>query len=57
MDAAPHCIACNVKRTLISISPAPNRHEMRSFECHKCRTVLRLVAALPEPSPVGRMSG
>jgi|GraSoi_2013_60cm_1033757.scaffolds.fasta_scaffold82081_1 hypothetical protein len=43
MDVEPDCIACNVKRTLISVSPVKNRHEMRSFECPECSTVFRLV--------------
>jgi hypothetical protein len=44
MDAELACIACNVKRTLISVMPVRNRHEMLSFECPRCRSILRLVA-------------
>jgi hypothetical protein len=49
MDAEPHCIACNLKRTLIGVSPAANRHEMQSFECPKCHTILTLVVEREPP--------
>jgi hypothetical protein len=43
MEDQPECIACHVKRTLISVTPVANRHEMRSFGCPECSTVFRLV--------------
>ena len=43
MDADPKCIACDVRRDLISITPIVNGHEMQSFECPKCKSVFRLV--------------
>ena len=43
MDAEPHCLDCDAKRTLIGVMPVKNRHEMLSFECPKCRSIFRLV--------------
>jgi hypothetical protein len=43
MDAEPICIACNVTRTLTSVIPVRNRHEMQSFECPSCANVFRFV--------------
>ena len=45
MVAVPFCIACNIERTLVSVSPAARRHDIHAFECLECRTVLRLVVA------------
>jgi hypothetical protein len=57
MDMEPNCIACDVARTLISVSPVKNRHEMRSFECPECRSVFRL-AVRREPRPIAdKMTG
>jgi hypothetical protein len=33
MAAAPICMSCNLERTLISIKPANNRHDMLQYEC------------------------
>lgn len=46
--AAPICITCNLERTLVSIQPTPNRHDVRKYECPKCRSAFRLV--MPRPS-------
>ena len=43
MDADPKCMACDVRRDLISITPIVNGHEVQSFECPKCKSVFRLV--------------
>lgn len=43
MVAAPHCITCNLERTLISIQPGRNRHDVRSYECPDCKDIFRLV--------------
>jgi hypothetical protein len=43
MLAAPHCITCNLERTLISIQPGRNRHDVRSYECPVCKGIFRLV--------------
>ena len=43
MAAAPICMICNCERTLISIRPAKNRHDMLQYECPNCRNVFRLV--------------
>ncbi len=43
MTAAPICITCKLERTLVSIRPTRNRHEVRQYECPKCRSVFRLV--------------
>lgn len=49
MNAERNCIACNVERILIGVTPARNRHEMLTFECPKCRSIFRLVVPR-EPS-------
>jgi hypothetical protein len=43
MAAAPICITCNLERTLVSIRPTRNRHDVRQYECPKCNSVFRLV--------------
>lgn len=43
MVAAPHCKTCNLQRTLISIQPGSNRHDVRSYECPGCKEIFRLV--------------
>jgi hypothetical protein len=44
VDAESECSNCNVARTLITVTPFARRCQMRSFECPKCRSVLRIVA-------------
>jgi transposase-like protein len=43
MTAAPICMTCNLERTLVSIQPTRNRHDVRRYECPKCRSAFRLV--------------
>jgi hypothetical protein len=43
MAAAPICMTCNLDRTLVSIQPTRNRHDVRQYECPKCRSAFRLV--------------
>ena len=43
MIAAPICMTCNLERTLVSIQPTRNRHDVRQYECPKCRSAFRLV--------------
>jgi hypothetical protein len=43
MAGAPICTSCNLERTLISIKPGRNRHDVRAYECPACRDVFRLV--------------
>jgi hypothetical protein len=43
MSAAPICITCNLERTLISIKPAKNRHDVLQYECANCGNIFRLV--------------
>lgn len=43
MLTAPICITCNLERTLVSILPTRNRHDVRQYECPKCRSAFRLV--------------
>jgi transposase-like protein len=51
MAAAPICITCNLERTLVSIQPTRNRHDVRQYECPKCRSTFRLVVQrAPEES-------
>lgn len=44
MAEAPACYACSVSRILCDVSPVAPDYEIRSFECPRCRTVLRLVS-------------
>ena len=39
------CVACGVERHAIAIEPVTARYEIRSDECPKCKTVVRLVYA------------
>jgi hypothetical protein len=41
--AAPICVTCNLERSLISIKPVKNRHEMLQYECASCRDIFCLV--------------
>ena len=41
--AAPICIDCDLERSLISIKPVRNRHEMLQYECPRCRNIFCLV--------------
>ena len=43
MVAAPICMVCNLERTLISIKPGSNRHDVRQYECANCKDIFRLV--------------
>lgn len=43
MAAVPHCVTCKLQRTLISIQPGQNRHDVRSYECPGCKELFRLV--------------
>jgi hypothetical protein len=43
MIAAPICMNCNLERALVSTQPTRNRHDVRQYECPKCRSAFRLV--------------
>ena len=43
MAAAPICMTCNLERALVSVEPTRNRHDVRQYECPKCRSAFRLV--------------
>ena len=43
MAAAPICLTCNLERTLVSIQPTRNRHDVRRYECPECKSAFRLV--------------
>ena len=61
MDAEFDCIACNVKRIVIGVTPVARGYEMRSLECPNVATSIglsfgtvagtpkRLAIALPRP--------
>lgn len=51
MAEAPACYSCSVSRLLRDVSPVTPGYEIRSFECPKCRTVLRLVSKCQSGSP------
>jgi hypothetical protein len=53
MAAAPICMTCNLERTLISIKPVQNRHNMLQYECPKCRNAFRLVMQRARLEPEG----
>jgi transcription initiation factor IIE alpha subunit len=44
VDAESECSNCNVARILMTVTPFARRCQMRSFECPKCNSVLRIVA-------------
>ena len=44
MDAESECSNCNVARILKTVTPFARRCRLRSLECPKCRSVLRIVA-------------
>jgi transcription elongation factor Elf1 len=50
MDAEFECIACNVKRIVIAVTPVAKGYEMRSLECPQCSNLLRLVLQNAWPS-------
>jgi hypothetical protein len=45
----PLCSACNVERTLAAVEPIVKGHDIRSFECPACHTILRLVVRRDPP--------
>ena len=49
--AAPICITCNSERTLISIKPVRNQHDMRQYECPRCRNIFSLVMERARAEP------
>ena len=42
-DAESGCIACNVKRMVIAVTPVATGYEMLSLECPQCSNLLMLV--------------
>jgi hypothetical protein len=44
VDGESECSNCNVARILKTVTPFARRCRMRSFECPKCLSVLRIVA-------------
>jgi len=50
MDAESECIACNVKRIVIGVTPVARGYEMRSFECPQCSNLHRLVVRHRRPN-------
>jgi len=54
VDAEFECIACNVKRIVIGITPVARGYEMRSLECPQCSNLLRLVLRSPRAKTLGR---
>ncbi len=57
MGAGPICIACDVKRRLTDVTPVKNRHDMLSYECPQCRSILRLVVRRERREPAETNSG
>jgi transcription elongation factor Elf1 len=43
MDAEFECIACNVKRIVIAVTPVARGYVMRSLECPQCSDLFRIV--------------
>jgi hypothetical protein len=46
---SPVCSGCNVERTLAAVEPIVKGHDIRSFECPVCHTILRLVVRRDPP--------
>jgi transposase-like protein len=44
MAIVPNCISCNLDRTLVSVQPTRNRHDVHQYECPSCKSAFRLVA-------------
>ena len=42
-DAESECIACNVKRIVIAVTPVARGYEMRSLECPQCSNLFRII--------------
>jgi hypothetical protein len=51
MDAELDCIACNIKRIVIGVTPVARGYEMRSLECPRCSNLYRLVLRHRRPRP------
>ena len=49
MHARSTCTKCHVKRSLTGITPVEPPHEMLSFECPRCGSVVRLVVRRERP--------
>jgi hypothetical protein len=49
VNAEPECIACNVKRIVIGVTPVARGYEMRSLACPQCSNLLRLVVRHRRP--------
>jgi hypothetical protein len=43
IDADPTCVSCKIGRRLIETSPVAQHYEIRTFECAKCVSGLRVV--------------
>ena len=57
MTASPLCVACGVERRSIAIEPVNARYEIRSDECPKCKTVVRLVKARKTTTGKQKLAG
>jgi transcription initiation factor IIE alpha subunit len=44
VDAESECSNCNVARIFKTVTPLARKCQMRSFECPKCGSVLKIVA-------------
>jgi hypothetical protein len=49
--SSPSCSACDVERTLTAVEAFAKGHDIRSFECPVCHTILRLVVRRDPPLP------
>jgi len=47
--SSPSCSAYDVERTLTAVETFAKGHDIRSFECPVCHTILRLVVRRDAP--------
>jgi hypothetical protein len=47
MDTELKCVACDVIRAVIQVTPVARGYEMRSLECPQCGSLFKLVLRNP----------
>jgi hypothetical protein len=54
--SSPLCSACNVERKLTAVEAFAKGHDVQSFECPVCQTILKLVVRR-EATPLKKLAG
>ena len=55
--SSPLCSACNVERKLTAVEAFAKGHDVQSFECPVCHTLLKLVARRGGATPLKEVAG